>query len=99
MKWPGKIDKTVPSSGTPKNMDGMKSIIEWDIDIEIKNTPRYSGENEFKRKGEEAKINAPTVFTWRPGIIPVIAPQTTPNKHAIRRSKISTTNIILEIYQ
>ena len=57
------MDRTVPSSGTPRNMDGIKSIIEWDMDIEIKNTPRYSGENEVRRKDEDAKTNAPTVLT------------------------------------
>ena len=82
------MDRTVPSSGTPRNMDGIKSIIEWDMDIEIKNTPRYSGENEVRRNDEDAKTNAPTVLTWIPGIIPVTAPQTTPIMHAIIRSKI-----------
>jgi len=62
------MDRIVPSSGTPKNIDGMKSIIEWEMDIEIKNTPRNSGENEVKREDEEAKTNAPTVLTWTPGI-------------------------------
>jgi hypothetical protein len=33
------------------------------MDIEIKNTPRYSGENEVRRNDEDAKTNAPTVLT------------------------------------
>lgn len=84
------MDRIVPSSGTPKNIDGMKSIIEWEMDIEIKNTPRNSGENEVKREDKEAKTNASTVLTWTP-VLPVIAPQTTPIRHTTNRSIISNT--------
>ena len=41
-----------------------------------------------KRKVDEAKIKAPTVLTWIPGMIPVIAPHITPIKHANNISKI-----------
>jgi hypothetical protein len=34
----------------------MKSIIEWEIDIEINKTARNSVETEFNRKAEEANI-------------------------------------------
>lgn len=42
--WPGNIDNTVPSSGTPKNMEGINSINACEIDIEIRNMQRTSGE-------------------------------------------------------
>ncbi len=47
--WPGNIDNTVPSSGTPKNIEGINSSNAWEIDIEIRKIQRTSGEYEFKR--------------------------------------------------
>ena len=58
--------------------------------MEIKNTPKNSGVKKFNRKVEKAKINAPTVLTWIPGIIPVTAPHKTPIRHANNRSKIQS---------
>jgi hypothetical protein len=75
-------------------MDGKKSIKEWEIDMEIKNTPRNSGEKDLRRKVEKAKRNAPTVLTWIPGIIPVTTPHKTPIRHANNRSKIQSPIII-----
>ena len=60
---PGKIDKTVPSSGTPRKVDGMNSKSAWAMDIEKSKTHKNSGDSEFNKKGDEAKTNAPTVFT------------------------------------
>ncbi len=62
--------------------------MECEMDIEIKNIAKNSVDTDFKRKVEEAKINAPTVLTCIPGIIPVTAPHTTPIRHANNRSKI-----------
>jgi hypothetical protein len=75
-------------------MEGKKSIREWEIDMEIKNTPKNSGVYEFKRYVEDAKINAPTVLTWIPGIIPVKTPHKTPIRQATNRSKIQSPIII-----
>ena len=44
------MDRTVPSSGTPRNMDGIKSIIEWDMDIEIKNTQDIPGKMRLEER-------------------------------------------------
>ena len=60
------------------------------MDIEIKNIVKNSIETEFRRKVEQAKINAPTVLTWIPGIMPVTAPHKTPIRHAIKISKIQS---------
>jgi len=43
---------------------------------------------------EDAKINAPTVLTWIPGINPVIVPHKTPIMHDKIRSMIFTAPII-----
>ncbi len=40
------------------------------------------------KKVDDAKIKAPTVFTWIPGINPVIEPHKTPIMHARIRSII-----------
>ena len=37
--------------------------MECEMDIEIKNIAKNSVDTDFKRKVEEAKINAPTVLT------------------------------------
>lgn len=86
--WPGKTDSTVPSSGTPRNMDGINSSRAWEIDMEIKNTARNSGDKKARIEADAAKTNAPTVLTWIPGINPVTAPQRTPIIQANIRSKI-----------
>jgi hypothetical protein len=56
--------------------------------MDIRNTHRKSGDRKFKIKADDAKMKAPTVLTWIPGIIPVNAPQKTPKMHATIRSKI-----------
>jgi len=61
--WPGKIDKTVPSSGTPRKVEGMNSKRAWAIDMEKSKTHKNSGDNEFNKKGDDANIKAPAVFT------------------------------------
>ena len=63
-RWcPGIMDRTVPSSGTPRNMDGTNSSKAWDMDMERRKTASTSGEYEYSRKGDAEKTNAPTVFT------------------------------------
>jgi hypothetical protein len=47
-----KTERTVPSSGTPRNIEGRKFIMEWDIAIEIRKTARKSVEKKFKRYAE-----------------------------------------------
>lgn len=84
--WPGKIDKTVPSSGTPRKVDGMNSNRAWAIDMENNKTHKNSGDKLFNRNGDEANKKAPAVFTWIPGIKPVKVPHKTPIKQAIIRS-------------
>jgi hypothetical protein len=44
-------------------MDGMKSIMECEMDMDIKNTAMNSGEKWFNILLKEANMNAPTVFT------------------------------------
>jgi len=78
----------VPSSGTPRNIEGINSSRAWEIDIEIKNTPRNSGDRKARMVADDAKVKAPTVLTWIPGINPVTAPQRTPMIQANMRSKI-----------
>lgn len=89
IRWcPGKTDKIVPSSGTPRNMDGINSSNAWEMDMEIRSTPRNSGERKDNTVADDAKVKAPTVLTWIPGINPVTAPQRTPKIQAKMRSKI-----------
>lgn len=67
-------------------MEGINSSKAWEIDIESKNTAKTSGGYEYKRNGDTEKTNAPAVFTWIPGIKPVITPPKTPIIHASMRS-------------
>jgi len=63
--------------------------------MDIKNTPRKSGDREASMVDDDAKIKAPTVLTWIPGIKPVTAPQRTPIKQAnIKSIIISHPDII-----
>lgn len=86
--WPGNTDKTVPSSGTPRNMEGINSKSAWEMDIDIKNTPKTSGDKNASAVADDANTKAPTVLTCIPGIKPVTAPQMTPIMQAKMRSKI-----------
>ena len=36
--WPGSMDRAVPSSGTPSNVEGINSRIAWDIASDARNT-------------------------------------------------------------
>lgn len=79
-------------------MDGMNSMRAWDIDIEIKNTHKISGDKKVKRKTDELKTNAPTVLTWIPGITPVTAPHKTPIMHIMMISiKLSPSGYIMKM--
>jgi hypothetical protein len=83
-------------------MEGMNSRRAWDMDIESRNTARTSGDMKVKRNAEDVKRNAPTVFTWIPGIKPVIVPQSTPKRHTRISShnfntKIISTRVQLEV--
>ncbi|GAB4306051.1 MAG: hypothetical protein Kow0019_00550 [Methanobacteriaceae archaeon] len=60
---PGKIDKTVPSSGTPRKVEGINSKRAWDMDIENNKMHKNSGDKIFNKNGDEANIKAPAVFT------------------------------------
>jgi hypothetical protein len=86
--WPGRIVKAVPSSGTPRNIDGINSIIACVIDMDTNKTHKDSGDVKLNKKVEDANIIAPAVFTWIPGIKPVVVPQIIPRKQAIKKSKI-----------
>ena len=76
--WPGNTDSTVPSSGTPRNIDGMNSSSACEMAIDIRITPKNSGDKKASKEAEEANTKAPTVLTCIPGINPVTAPQRTP---------------------
>lgn len=96
---PGKIDTAVPSSGTPRSIDGTNSIRACAMDIATKNTHRNSGEKIPSKNADEAKIIAPAVLTWIPGIIPVTAPHKIPKKQAkIRSSILSPLQKLKSIY-
>lgn len=88
------MDSTVPSSGTPRNMEGMNSRRAWDMDMESKNTARTSGDMKVNKNAEDVNRNAPTVFTWIPGIKPVTVPQITPKRHTSMSSHNFNTQII-----
>lgn len=64
--------------------------------MEIKSTPKNSGDRNASTVADDANTNAPTVLTCIPGINPVTAPQRTPNIQAIISSRIfiHQTNII-----
>lgn len=94
--WPGKIDSAVASSGTPRKIEGINSKRACEIAIETKKTHKNSKEKIFKRKAVDAKTIAPTVFTWKPGIKPVIAPHKIPIIQARMRSKISINPAIIK---
>ena len=61
--WPGRTDVAVPSSGTPKSIDGTNSINAWAIDIATITTHRNSGLKKVNKKVDEAKSIAPAVLT------------------------------------
>jgi len=89
--WPGNMDNAVASSGTPTNMDGMNSMSAWVMDIESRKTAKDSGEKNLKIKDVAAKVKAPMVLTWTPGMIPVMTPHKIPKRQVRMRSKISIT--------
>jgi hypothetical protein len=62
--------------------------------IEIKSTPKNSGDTKASTVAVEANTKAPTVLTCIPGIKPVTAPQRTPRIQANIRSKISSHQIM-----
>lgn len=86
---PGNMDVAVPSSGTPKSIEGTNSINACAIDIDTIKTQRNSGERNVKRKVDEANNIAPAVLTCIPGIIPVVVPIKIPIKQAITNSIIA----------
>ena len=86
---PGSIDVAVPSSGTPKSMDGTNSIKACAIDIATIKTQRNSGDMNVNKKVDEANNIAPAVLTCIPGIIPVVVPINMPIKQAITNSIIA----------
>lgn len=86
---PGRIEVAVPSSGTPKSIDGTNSISACAIDIETIRTHRNSGDRNVKRNVDEANKIAPAVLTCIPGIIPVVVPIKIPIKQAIINSIIA----------
>jgi len=47
---PGKIERTVSSSGAPKNIEGIKLIKTSEIDIATIKTARVIGSVRFKKK-------------------------------------------------
>ena len=86
---PGRTVSAVPSSGTPKSIEGTNSKRACAMDIETIRTQRNSELTKDKSIVETANNIAPAVFTCIPGVIPVIVPITTPNKHAITNSNIA----------
>ncbi len=66
----------------------MNSSRAWEIDMDIKNTAKNSGDRNAKIVAEDANTKAPTVLTCIPGINPVTAPHKTPIKQANIRSNI-----------
>lgn len=85
---PGRTDVAVPSSGTPKSIEGTNSIKACAIDIETIKTHKNSGDKNVRRNVEEANRIAPAVLTCIPGIIPVVVPINIPIKQAITNSII-----------
>ena len=69
-------------------MDGINSSRAWDMAMDIRRTPRTSGDRKAKIVADDANTNAPTVLTWIPGTNPVKVPQRTPIMQAKIRSKI-----------
>jgi hypothetical protein len=74
---PGKTDKQESSSGTPKNMEGMKSknVFETAIDT-MKAREEYNEKLENKKGNERTMIK--TVFGCIPGTRPINKPKITP---------------------
>jgi hypothetical protein len=62
--------------------------------IDIKSTPKNSGDRKASTVADEANTKAPTVLTCIPCIKPVTAPQETPKIQANIRSKISSHQVI-----
>ncbi|MDR2830923.1 MAG: hypothetical protein LBB45_07820 [Methanobrevibacter sp.] len=56
--------------------------------MDTNKTHKDSGDVKLNKKVEDANIIAPAVFTWIPGIKPVVVPQIIPRKQAIKKSKI-----------
>ena len=92
---PGRIEVAVPSSGTPKSIEGTNSIKACAIDIETIKTHKNSGERNVRRNVEEANKIAPAVLTCIPGIIPVVVPIKIPMKQAITNSIMLISLFIL----
>jgi hypothetical protein len=72
----------------------MNSSSAWEIAIDIKRTPRNSGDKKARKEAEEANTKAPTVLTCIPGIKPVTAPQKTPIMQANISSIILKSPIV-----
>ena len=93
---PGSIERKLSSSGAPRNIDGMKSINVWVIDIAvIKITKAIIGIDE--KEVIEASKRAAIKLICIPGKRPVAVPNAIP----ISNAKIISISIIiynLEVY-
>jgi hypothetical protein len=90
--WPGSVDRAVSSSGAPKNIEGIKSIKVWVIDIETIKITRIKGEikgNVRSQADRESKIAA-TRLICIPGERPVNVPASIPTTIAISIPKSSS---------
>ena len=84
--WPGSTARAVVSLGAPRNMEGMKSINTWVMDIAMIPAAMGKGETYWTRKGERESMTAATRFMCTPGIIPVKIPKAMPIAIAARIS-------------
>ena len=60
---PGRIELAVPSSGTPRSIDGTNSINAWAILIATITIQRNSGDKKLSKNPDDANIMAPAVLT------------------------------------
>ena len=99
---PGNMDIAVSSFGAPKKTLGMKSKNVWVMHIEIMNTDIVTADTYCIRKGEIDNATSETIFTWSPGVKPVIIPIHIPINIAINISRIifptSWLNYFTNIY-
>lgn len=71
-----------PSSGAPRNIEGIVSIKELEVATVTMNKAKIKGEVNFSNKGDNESMIKLTVFGCNPGMQPVIQPKNKPNRIA-----------------